>query len=198
MDSPKTMANIIIGTYDSIGTFPVTPSAGPPQPHWKTATTTPYAAAIDSRFIAAAFSASSGARNITSNSTNAASTTTAMTTGSRFESWSRNSSWAAMLPVMYPVAWAGSSAFGSVLSDSVCNSVSVAASCGPVFGSTVPTSSAPSWVGLTGLTLATPRVEARASCRDPASDWVASAFPTWLGLSLVTTVSGAFAPGPKP
>src|SRR4051794_37641723 len=175
MDSPNTIANIIIGTYDSIGTLPATPRDGPPQPHWKTATTTPYAAPIDSRFIAAAFRASSGARNITSSSRNAATTTTAMTTGRRLESWSRNCNWAAMLPVTYPVACAGSSTFGSVWSDSACSSVSVAASCGPVFGSTVPTSSAPSWVGLTGPAEATPRVAASASCRDPASDWVAEA-----------------------
>ncbi len=35
------MANMIIGTYDSIGTFPETPSSEPPHPHWKTATMTP-------------------------------------------------------------------------------------------------------------------------------------------------------------
>ena len=41
MDSPKTIANIIIGTYDSTGTGSSTPNSELPQPHWKTATTTP-------------------------------------------------------------------------------------------------------------------------------------------------------------
>jgi hypothetical protein len=35
------MANIIIGTYDSIGTGSSTPNSGPSQPHWNAATTTP-------------------------------------------------------------------------------------------------------------------------------------------------------------
>ncbi len=53
-----------------------------PQPHWKMATTTPYAAPIDSRFISAAFSGTRIERNTSISSTNDNSTTAPMNTGS--------------------------------------------------------------------------------------------------------------------
>jgi hypothetical protein len=53
MDNPKRIANNIIGKNDSIGPADV-PKIGSNHPHWNPATTTPNAAQIDKRFIAAA------------------------------------------------------------------------------------------------------------------------------------------------
>ena len=49
------MANISIGTKAGIGNFSSMPTNDEPQPHWKIATTTPYAAPTDSRLRMAAF-----------------------------------------------------------------------------------------------------------------------------------------------
>src|SRR3954470_10406750 len=59
------MANIGIGAGGRIGTVSCTPTRLAPQPHWKTATTTPYAAATPSTLRAAAFSGTSTDRNTT-------------------------------------------------------------------------------------------------------------------------------------
>src|SRR5437016_2382429 len=56
------MANSIIGLNDTIGCFD-TPIRDAPQPHWKTATSTPNAAAMLSRFMIAAFNGTSSDRN---------------------------------------------------------------------------------------------------------------------------------------
>ena len=68
------------------------------------------------------------------------------------------------------------SAFGSVVSTRVLNSVVVAWSCGPVVGMTVPVSSTPSGVGDSGVALATPLVPASADCTLEASEVSAEAF----------------------
>ena len=54
-----------------------------PHPHWKTATTTPYAAAIDSTFINTALIGTSTLRNTIINNKNDSSNTTAMNNTSR-------------------------------------------------------------------------------------------------------------------
>src|SRR3954468_16044317 len=59
------MANISIGASGMIGTDSWTPIRLAPQPHWKTATTTPYAAATPSTLRTAAFSGTSTDRNTT-------------------------------------------------------------------------------------------------------------------------------------
>jgi hypothetical protein len=82
-----------------MGTFPATPSAGPPQPHWKTATTTPYDAAIDRTLRTAAFRATSRPRKTARMIRNARATTTPMMRGSRPATMSRKSIWAAVVPV---------------------------------------------------------------------------------------------------
>ncbi len=56
------MANNIIGKNGSIGAGS-TPNTDDSQPHWKTATTTPYADAIDNTFINTAFNGTSTERN---------------------------------------------------------------------------------------------------------------------------------------
>src|SRR3954453_24064838 len=59
------MANISIGASGMIGTDSWTPIRPAPQPHWQTATTTPYAAATPSTLRAAAFNVTSTDRNTT-------------------------------------------------------------------------------------------------------------------------------------
>ena len=76
------MANSIIGTHGSIGPA-CTPVRSPSQPHWNMATTMPYAAPIDSRFMMTAFSGTSSDRNTTISSRNESASTAAKNNGSR-------------------------------------------------------------------------------------------------------------------
>lgn len=72
-----------------MGTLPCTPSAGPPQPRWETATTTPYEAAMDRTFRTAAFTATSRPRKTVRSSP---------TTTCRYPAISHISSSAALTP----------------------------------------------------------------------------------------------------
>jgi hypothetical protein len=77
------MANIIIGTKATIGTVSSRPTRFFCQPHWKIATTTPYAAPIDSRFMIAAFSGTRIDRNTIMSSTNDRAMTVPMNSSRR-------------------------------------------------------------------------------------------------------------------
>ena len=77
------MANIISGIQGSIGPGRLTPNTGDSQPHWYTATITPYAAPIDKTFMSAAFSGMRIDRNASMSRTNASPMMTAITHGSR-------------------------------------------------------------------------------------------------------------------
>ena len=66
---------MIIGTNGLIGTVVSSPTRPLPQPHWNTATTTPYAAPIDSRFMSAALSGTRIDRKTTISSRNDNTTT---------------------------------------------------------------------------------------------------------------------------
>ncbi len=65
-----------------IGVGPCSPSRLAPQPHWNTATRTPYATPIESTFIAAAFSGTRMDRKTSISSRNEISTTVPMNSGS--------------------------------------------------------------------------------------------------------------------
>ncbi len=78
------MANISIGTQLDTGTAWSSPSRSVPQPHWKTATITPYAAPMLSRFMTAAFSGTITDRNTSASSSTETATTKPMTSQSRF------------------------------------------------------------------------------------------------------------------
>lgn len=86
---------------------------------------------------------------------------------------------------------------GRVWFSSVVPSVLVAASCGPVLGTTVAYSTAPSGLAWTGPTEATSAVFASAVFSDVSRDW------TWAGVlvlsrsSWATTMKGPLAPGPN-
>ena len=69
-----------------------------PMPFWNTATSTPYAAPIDSRFMITAFNGTSSDRNTTSSNRNDSSSTTPMKIGSRASSSALTSSNAAVMP----------------------------------------------------------------------------------------------------
>ena len=73
----------MIGAHASIGPSLPTPKKLEPQPHWNTATTTPYAAPIDSRFMMTAFSGTSRLRNTTISSRNESTSTAPMKIGRR-------------------------------------------------------------------------------------------------------------------
>lgn len=79
------MANIIIGTNDAMGTASSRPISVRPQPHWNTATTTPYAAPIDNRFNRAALRGTRMERNTIINNRNDSETMAPMNHNSRDE-----------------------------------------------------------------------------------------------------------------
>ena len=77
------MVNISIGTQLETGTAWSRPSSSVPQPHWKTATITPYAAAMLSRFITAALIGITTDRKTIASSRMETPTTKPMTSQSR-------------------------------------------------------------------------------------------------------------------
>ena len=77
------MANNIIGAHDSIGPERPSPRRLPPQPHWNTATTTPYAAPMESRLRMTAFSGTSTDRKTVMSRMKLKSSTAPMNHGSR-------------------------------------------------------------------------------------------------------------------
>ena len=85
MESPKRIANSIMGTNGSIGPVRLIPTMPPNHPHWNTATTTPYAAPMERMFMIAALSATTIDRNTTISSRNENSRTAPMNRGSRSE-----------------------------------------------------------------------------------------------------------------
>ena len=84
MDRPNRITNRNIGTQVVTGTFSGKPNTWRSTPSWVMATSTPYAAQIDSRFITAALTAIVTERNITVSSSIETSTTTAISQSSRW------------------------------------------------------------------------------------------------------------------
>ncbi|RIJ76964.1 hypothetical protein D1871_08245 [Nakamurella silvestris] len=101
------MANNIIGTQASTGPVRPTPTRSSPQPHWKTATRTPKAAPMDSRFIRIALSGITSERKAKASNRNDADITASSIHGSRAAVVSAESIPAAVAPVTHtctPVA----------------------------------------------------------------------------------------------
>src|SRR4051794_7018829 len=172
------MAKLRIGIQLETATAWSTPSTLPPQPHWKTAVSTPYDAAIDSRFITAAFTGTTTERNIIASSSTETETTNPTTTHSRSESRLEMSAKIGVVPVT-------STPSGSSARRSVSSSV-VRSSDGPDEGSASKTATAPSGVVTGEPTVATPAV---------AAIWVATAAGSAVAVS-TTIVNGPFAPAP--
>ncbi len=82
MESPKSTETMITGRNGSMGPARPRPSGSLPQPHWKTATTMPNAAATAAMFIAAAFRGMPSERKATSSRRQPNPTTTPTNSGS--------------------------------------------------------------------------------------------------------------------
>ncbi len=76
------MANSITGRNASTGLVPLRPMSEPRSPHWKTATSMPSAAPMDSRFMTAAVSGITKLRNTVMSRRKDRSTTRPMKSGS--------------------------------------------------------------------------------------------------------------------
>ena len=77
MDSPNRITKSRIGRKGSIPPVASKPSSDLPQPSWKTSTSTPYAAATESRLSSTALTAMTSDLNVTSIKTNASRSTNA-------------------------------------------------------------------------------------------------------------------------
>ena len=93
------MVNIRIGIQLDTGTAWSSPSSSAPQPHWKTAVTTPYAAPMLSRFMTAALSGTTTERNTIASSRIETPTTKPITSHSRSASRSAMSENIGVVPV---------------------------------------------------------------------------------------------------
>ena len=83
MERPNRITNRNIGTQVVTGIFSGKPKRWPSHPYCVMATSTPYAAEMDSRFISAAFTATVTDRNMTTSSSMDSATTTPISQGSR-------------------------------------------------------------------------------------------------------------------
>ncbi len=92
------IANSIIGIHVSIGAGD-TRVMSLNQPPWKRATTMPYAAPIDSRFMITAFTGTNNDRNTTMSSRNESASTATKKYGSRPARWSEKSTLTATVPL---------------------------------------------------------------------------------------------------
>ena len=171
------MAKIITGAHASIG--PSLPDADEvaPQPHWNTATITPYAAPIDSRFMITAFSGTSTLRNTTISSRNDSSSTTPDEERQHARTCSRRSRRrrrAARRPARSTSVPA--TAGGTTSSRRRSTRSSVASSCGDVVGNTCMIAASPAALGCGGVANATPG-RRRSACRDSLVSTARSAAP---------------------
>ena len=124
------MANSIIGAQLSIGPALPTPIRLIPQPHWKTATSTPYAAPMDNKFMITAFSGTSKLRNTAMSRRNESERTPRNKYGMRPPIDSAKSTPAAVKPPTF----ASTPVCGMTFVRKLRMSASVCASCGEVVG----------------------------------------------------------------
>src|SRR5690348_3070962 len=99
MDSPNRMTNMNTGSQFATPPLDWNDNRLSPQLHWKIATTTPNAAATESRLSAMAFAAMTSERNDTSSSRNANSSTNPNTRGTELLSAALKSYEFAVMPV---------------------------------------------------------------------------------------------------
>ena len=185
------MANISIGASGMIGRFSCTPIRSAPQPHWKTATTTPYAAATLNTLSSAAFSGTSIDRNTSISTMNDSPMTAARKYGIRCCSRDEMSSTRAVDPVTDASTVVPSTAFGTT---SVRNRSSVAAvfaSWGAVVGVTEMTARSFFSDSAGSSTEATPLSAARSLV-----SWSMTALAFGESWVSTTTASGPLTPSP--
>src|SRR3954469_3129120 len=131
------MANISIGASGMIGTDSCTPISWAPQPHWKTATTTPYAAPTPRTLRTAAFNGTSTDRNTIMRTRNDNPMTAPRNQGIRCCNRDDTSAVIAVEPVIDTSTSAPSTAAGMVSSRRCSSRSLVRASCGDVVGVSV-------------------------------------------------------------
>ena len=174
-----------------IGTFSCTPIASAPQPHWKTATITPYAAPMLSMLRTAAFNGTSTERKTSISTRNDSPTTAPRNQGIRWCNRDDTSSIRAVEPVTDAVTSEPSIAAGMVSLRMRRSSSLVRSSCGEVVGMTPMMAMSPASLVSGSLTDATPASLAsavetssirRTGIREPSVSR--------------TTSSGPFRPGP--
>ena len=107
------------------------------QPHWKIATTTPYAAPIDNRFITTALSGTSSERNTAMSKRNDSVNTAAKNRMSRPARYSEKSTPTATCPVTNMSSPVDAVTSGRIVSRRSLTRFVVASSCGEVVGTTV-------------------------------------------------------------
>ncbi len=190
------MANSMTGRNGSIGagSIPVSP---PNHPHWKMATTTPYAEAIDSMFMITALSGTSNERKTIARSRNDSESTAAKNTSVRLAMYAEKSIDAGTPPVMLTSRPVPAIAAGTTSERRNFTSSSVSSACGEVVATSCMRnaslcSGASTLLGNGGLTNATPSVPAMAACS--GSRPAASAGES----TVIATSIGPFEPGPKP
>ncbi len=183
---------MITGRKGSIGPALPRPRSSLPQPHWKTATTTPKAPATAMTFMAAALSGMPIERKASRSSRQPRATTTPTKSGSLPTMISAKSSYEAVTPPTFTSREVPASALGSTFWRSRSTSSLVAFDCGEESGTTVRTAVSPEPLYVTGETAATPLVaESAAGSRPRATRSSAPSSPA-------TRVRGPLTPGPKP
>ena len=144
------------------------PSRPAPHPFWKTAVTTPNAAAADSRFITAPMAGMTRLRKTAMSSRKLSATTTAMKSGSLRARTRAKSSKIAVWPPTRTRTPDPFVAAGTVVLRSLRSSVVVACDCGEVVGYALATATSPppragrTRVAVTALTPGTSPTAARA------------------------------------
>ena len=132
------------------------PTSWPAHPPCRTRATTPYAAATDSRFIAAALRATTTLRNDTSSRSIDSSTTPPISSGIRLAMLCVLSIDVAVTPPTCTASPVPAVAAGSTVSRRWWTRSSVVGDCGPVVGMTVSTAVLPAGLTGAGVTAATP------------------------------------------
>ena len=145
-----------------IGTPESAPIRLAPKPSWNTATTTPYAAATDSRLKSAETSGIHSERNTTTSRSTDRPITIAMKSGSRLETLSEMSSNAALLPPTYTLSGVSAIARGMTSARRRSSRSEVRASCGAVAGIAKIVAISPSSLSVAAGTEAMPGVLATA------------------------------------
>src|SRR5262247_4176491 len=107
------MVNNITGIHGSMGPVCDTLNTSFSQPHWNTATITPYAAPIERRFMTTALTGTAMERNTVMSRRKDNNTTAPMTSGSRAEYWCDASMPAAVTPPTRAVAPVPATAAGT-------------------------------------------------------------------------------------
>ena len=148
------MANIIIGMNGAIGPVFSTPNTLLNQPHSNTATTTPYAAPIDSRFMITAFSGTRRLRNTAIKSRKLSRSTAPMNTGSRDDSCCDTSTLDAVRPPTCTCTSVPPTADGITRLRSVSTRSVVLTDCGELAGITRITAASPAGFTVGGVTAA--------------------------------------------